>query len=162
MFKKVKDFMIACDQPVSSLISEKSSEKFTKLYLMLITEEYFELIERFLNERFLAEPDFCREKVEEASSYLNNLMLSLKLDELNTDDKVKIADDLADIIYVSNGLANILGINMDLVNEEVHKSNMSKINELTGKADKNKYGKIIKPSSYFPPDIKGVLLGENI
>jgi predicted HAD superfamily Cof-like phosphohydrolase len=50
-----------------------------------------------------------------------------------------------------------LDIDFDRVWEEVRASNMSKF--VDGKAIKNKDGKIMKPDSYFRPDIAKVLSG---
>ena len=71
-------------------------------------------------------------------------------------DIVELADGLADMVWVILGLASTLNIDFDAVWQEVKASNMSKF--VDGKAIKNpKTGKIMKPDTYFKPDIKAVL-----
>ena len=67
-----------------------------------------------------------------------------------------VADGGADLVWVVKGLFATLGINFDAVWEEVRASNMSKVSE-SGKIKKRVDGKILKPESYFKPDIEKVL-----
>lgn len=67
-----------------------------------------------------------------------------------------IADGGADLVWVIQGLFTTLGINFDEVWKEVRASNMSKVSE-TGKIKKREDGKILKPDTYFKPDIDRVL-----
>ena len=71
------------------------------------------------------------------------------------DDLVEVADGLADMVWVIMGMCNSCGIDFDSVWQEVKASNMSKFPD--GKAIKNEHGKIMKPDSYFKPNIKKVL-----
>ena len=71
------------------------------------------------------------------------------------DDLVEVADALADIIYIAYGTAVAYGIPLDRVFAEVHKSNMAKL--VDGKVIRRADGKILKPETWTPPDIKGVL-----
>ena len=66
-----------------------------------------------------------------------------------------IADGGADLVWVVKGLFTTLGINFDQVWEEVRASNMSKVVE--GKVIRREDGKIMKPDTYFKPDIEAVL-----
>lgn len=70
-------------------------------------------------------------------------------------DIVEVADACGDLIWVILGLANSLGIPMRSVWHEVTSSNMSKTVE--GKVIKREDGKILKPDSYFPPNIHRAL-----
>lgn len=65
-----------------------------------------------------------------------------------------LADALADLLYVTYGLAITYGIDIRPVFEEVHRTNMLKDGGAT-RAD----GKILKPEGWQPPDIAGVLRG---
>jgi Phosphoribosyl-ATP pyrophosphohydrolase len=65
-------------------------------------------------------------------------------------DIVKIADGLADVVYVAVGTAVVYGIPFDAVLAEVHRSNMSKVNT----PDE---AKLVKGPGYQPPDIAAVL-----
>lgn len=75
-------------------------------------------------------------------------------------DVTKIADALADSIYVIVGTALEFGIPLDRVWDEVHRSNMAKIDPVTGKVLKRDDGKVLKPAGWEPPDISGVLNAE--
>ena len=67
-----------------------------------------------------------------------------------------IADGGADLVWVVQGLFTTLGIDFNKVWEEVRASNMSKVSD-NGKIKKRQDGKILKPESYFKPDIERVL-----
>lgn len=68
-------------------------------------------------------------------------------------DLVEIADALGDLNYVVTGTAVAMGIDIERIDEEIHKSNMSKFIDGHRRDD----GKWIKGPSYFPPDLKTVL-----
>ena len=70
-------------------------------------------------------------------------------------DIVEVADGLADMVWVIMGMANTLGIPFDDVWREVQSSNMSKC--VDGKVIKNEAGKVMKPETYFRPNLKEVL-----
>ncbi len=71
-------------------------------------------------------------------------------------DLVGIADALADIVYVAYGAAVTYGINLDAALHEVHRSNMSKLDE-NGRPVYREDGKVLKSARYTPPDIPRVL-----
>jgi predicted HAD superfamily Cof-like phosphohydrolase len=77
------------------------------------------------------------------------------VDGFEKGDKVEVADGLADMVWVILGMANTLGIPFDDVWREVRESNMSKC--VDGKVIKDKNGKVMKPDTYFKPDIAKVL-----
>ena len=70
-------------------------------------------------------------------------------------DIVEVADGLADMVWVIMGLANTLGIPFEDVWQEVKKSNFSKC--VDGKVIKREDGKVMKPDTYFKPDIAKIL-----
>ena len=70
-------------------------------------------------------------------------------------DLIEVADGLADMVWVIMGMCNSAGIDFDKIWKEVKSSNMSKFVE--GKFIKNDSGKIMKPKTYFKPDIKKAL-----
>jgi predicted HAD superfamily Cof-like phosphohydrolase len=72
-------------------------------------------------------------------------------------DIVGIADALADIVYVAYGAAVTYGIDLDAALREVHRSNMSKLDE-RGKPVYRDDGKVLKSALYRPPDLSRVLL----
>lgn len=71
-------------------------------------------------------------------------------------DIVAVADALGDLLYVVVGAALEYGIPLDSVVEEIHRSNMSKLDE-NGKPIYRHDGKVLKGPNFFEPDIKGVL-----
>jgi predicted HAD superfamily Cof-like phosphohydrolase len=71
-------------------------------------------------------------------------------------DVVAIADALGDIAYVLYGTALTYGINLDAVIAEVHRSNMSKL-DTDGKPILRGDGKVLKPATYSPPELRRVL-----
>lgn len=71
-------------------------------------------------------------------------------------DLIGIADALADVVYVAYGTALTYGIDLDSVLREVHRSNMSKLDE-DGEPTIRDDGKVLKSGCYVPPDIQAVL-----
>ena len=95
-------------------------------------------------------------------NYQTQLYMNLIEEEFNEtlnafieDDLVEVADGLADMVWVIMGMCNSAGIDFDKIWKEVKSSNMSKFVE--GKFIKNDAGKIMKPETYFKPDIKKAL-----
>jgi predicted HAD superfamily Cof-like phosphohydrolase len=72
------------------------------------------------------------------------------------DDLVGVADALADIVYVAYGTAHVYGIDLDVVLDEVHASNMTKLGA-DGRPVRRSDGKILKGPDYRPPDIAAAL-----
>lgn len=75
---------------------------------------------------------------------------------VNDDDIIEIADALADLAYVVYGTAAEYGIDLDPVIQEVHESNMLKL-QPDGEVDYDENGKVRKPDYWAAPDIRGVL-----
>lgn len=94
---------------------------------------------------------------DQATLYMNLISEEYQetLSAFKTNDMIEVADGLADMVWVIMGMCNSCGIDFDSVWQEVKASNMSKFPD--GKAIKNEYGKIMKPDSYFKPNIKKVL-----
>lgn len=75
-------------------------------------------------------------------------------------DVVETADAICDLVWVAMGLASTLGIDFESCWKEVTDSNMSKV--VSGKLMKNpKTGKVMKPDTYFPPNLARVLGVDN-
>lgn len=64
----------------------------------------------------------------------------------------RVIDGLCDLKYVTDGTAEDIGIDLEPFSDEVHRSNMSKVG-----GEKRADGKWMKPPTYTPPDIAGVL-----
>ena len=69
-------------------------------------------------------------------------------------DLIAVADALADLLYVTYGMAITFGIDIRPVFAEVHRSNMAKVGGPT-RGD----GKILKPEGWQSPDIAGAIRG---
>ena len=71
---------------------------------------------------------------------------------------VQVADALGDKLYILCGTILAHGLQHKIVEvfEEIHRSNMSKLDE-DGKPIYREDGKILKGKNYFLPDISGVL-----
>ena len=103
------------------------------------------------------EPSFLKADLKQADLYME--LIREEFEELQegfeNKDIVETADACGDLIWVILGLANSLGIPMRAVWQEVATSNMSKTVE--GKVIKRDDGKILKPDTYFPPNINRAL-----
>lgn len=75
----------------------------------------------------------------------------------NAKDIVKVADALADLLYVVYGAALTYGLDMEPIFREVQRSNMSKVWEDGTVAKREIDGKILKPPTYSPADITKVI-----
>lgn len=68
-------------------------------------------------------------------------------------NKVKLAKELADLMYVTIGTAVTFGLPLEQVFAEVHRSNMSKLGE-DGKPIYREDGKVLKGPNYFEPKLE--------
>lgn len=71
-------------------------------------------------------------------------------------DIISTADALTDLLYVVYGAGHAFGINLDACFAEVHRSNMSKLDE-DGHPIRREDGKILKSRLYSPPDLMSIL-----
>jgi len=80
------------------------------------------------------------------------------LDACENEDLNEIADALGDMMYILCGtiLAHGFHNKIELIFEEIQKSNMSKLDE-NGKPIYREDGKILKSSNYFKPNISQIL-----
>ena len=76
----------------------------------------------------------------------------------NNEDLVEIADALADQMYILIGTIQAHGLQdkIEEIFDEVHRSNMSKLNE-DGKPIYRADGKVLKGINYSPPNIALIL-----
>lgn len=96
-------------------------------------------------------------KDKQAILYLNLIKEEVEelIEAFTAEDIVEVADACGDIKWVVEGLEHTLGIPQQEVWDEITASNMSKTVE--GKVIKREDGKILKPDTYFPPNIKKVI-----
>ena len=102
-------------------------------------------------------PDFDGLDGRQAELYMSLITEEYEetLDAFNKKDLVEVVDGLVDMVWVIMGMASTLDIPFDDVWKEVKSSNMSKF--VDGKAIKNADGKIMKPDTYFRPDIASII-----
>ena len=72
-------------------------------------------------------------------------------------DMVEVADALADMIYIIVGTALEFGIPLDRVWDEVQRSNMAKVDPVSGRVKRREDGKILKPQGWESPRISEAL-----
>ena len=119
----------------------------------------FELVEDFMEamgQEVNAVPTFPEDEIQR----LRLDLIEEELDELHyaIDNKamVEIAAALGDLLYVVYGAGHAFGIDLDECFKEIHASNMSKLGP-DGKPIKREDGKVLKPDTFFPPDLKSIL-----
>ena len=127
--------------------------------MTLLQGTNFELVGDFMeamDQEVLIYPVFPEEHIQK----LRLDLIEEELDELHLGvdniDIIEVADALTDLLYVVYGAGQAFGIDLDECFQEVHESNMSKLGE-DGRAVKREDGKVLKPDTYFPPDLKRVL-----
>lgn len=92
--------------------------------------------------------------------------LAIALDRMRTaggtaDTTAEVADACIDLMYVTIGLLQSMGLDPQPLWDEVHASNMSKFvrqEDGTYQAIRREDGKILKPATYFKPDLKSIVL----
>lgn len=75
-------------------------------------------------------------------------------------DLIEVSDALADLMVVVLGTAVAYGIDLEPIFQEVMRSNNTKfVNDLNGNPTvvKNHMGKILKPATYEPPNLKPII-----
>ena len=119
----------------------------------------FELVEDFMEamgQEVNAVPTWPEDDIQR----LRLDLIEEELDELHyaidNKDMVEIADALGDLLYVVYGAGHAFGIDLDECFKEIHASNMSKLGP-DGKPIKREDGKVLKPDTFFPPDLKTIL-----
>lgn len=96
---------------------------------------------------------------DEPTQILRKRLIQEEFDELQEamreKDLPSIAKELADLLYVVYGTAVSLGIDMEPVFQEVHRSNMSKVG-----GHKREDGKWVKPPTYSPARLEDLLAAQ--
>ncbi|GJL59573.1 MAG: hypothetical protein NPIRA03_24300 [Nitrospirales bacterium] len=98
---------------------------------------------------------------DEPTQFLRKRLIQEEFDELQEamqdKDLSSIAKELADLLYVVYGTAVSLGIDMEPVFQEVHRSNMSKVG-----GHKREDGKWVKPPTYSPASLDKILEAQSL
>lgn len=142
---QVREFHRVFEHPMASSPTELTDERL-RFRLALIAEEFVELMTAAYG------PGAFFDSVEVAMKEFNEGVAGLK-GHMNLPE---VADALADLDYVVEGMRLEMGISGEAVADEVHRSNMSKLGD-DGRLIKRADGKTIKGPRYFPPDIAGEL-----
>lgn len=131
-FKKVGEFMSAMGQEVREVKNARHpiSVKTIELRSELIAEEAQELFDE-LN-------PYSQLYSSDSNVHVTNL--------------ARIAKELVDILYVVYGTGHALGLNLDVCFDEVHNSNLSKL-DADGKPVYREDGKVMKGPNYRAPDM---------
>ena len=119
----------------------------------------FEKVKTFMKtfgQEVKIEPSFPNKKIVDLRyGLIEEELLELK-DAIKNNDIVEIADALTDILYVTYGAGTAFGIDLDKCFDEVHNSNMSKL-DVDGNPIYNENGKVMKGPNYFKPNLKKFL-----
>jgi len=142
----VREFHRVYDMPVYDSPHRPSSER-VSLRVGLILEEFCELLSGVYDSG-------SKTWTSIYSTTIKNALPPSKDPEGY--NEVEVADALADLVYVIYGMALELGIPLDDVLEEVHRSNLSKLGE-DGKPIYREDGKVMKGPNFFEPNIRKVL-----
>lgn len=101
-------------------------------------------------------PEFPDEKVQKLRISLIEEELEELKEAMEKKDVVGVADALTDILYVTYGAGAAFGIDLDKCFEEVHNSNMSKLDR-DGRPIYREDGKILKGPDYFEPNLEKIV-----
>lgn len=101
-------------------------------------------------------PEFPDEKVQKLRISLIEEELEELKEAIENKDVVGVADALTDILYVTYGAGAAFGIDLDKCFEEVHNSNMSKLDR-DGRPIYREDGKILKGPDYFEPNLEKIV-----
>ena len=128
-YDAVKAFTVAMGQPVGEDITDMGNGDLMIMRMELIEEEVDEVAREL--------PTFF---TDGQSVYLDRV------------DKAALTKELADLLYVTYGMAVTFGLPIDEVFERVHQSNMSKLGD-DGKPLYRDDGKVLKGPNYQPPKL---------
>lgn len=176
----VEKFMVSCGQETAVGLVHPQ----TDLYLKLISEEFGEFVDGVKENSMIDILDGAIDTIWVVCGYL----ISRYGNEGNLIFNVDKHSDLTAVVTSSSAFASVINpvnplvpksvVYASAVNfctdlaqycvlngmavvsawKEVRRSNMSKLDPVTGKAIKREDGKIMKPASYSPPDLTGFVL----
>lgn len=114
--------------------------------------------------------DVFRQEVKTKAEFpdINTSALRLKLikeeykelvESMEQQDLIGVADALTDLLYVVYGAGLAFGINLDECFDEVHRSNMSKLDS-NGNPIYREDGKVMKGPNFFEPNLEKIIRNE--
>jgi predicted HAD superfamily Cof-like phosphohydrolase len=139
IFADQRIFMRACGQTV-----DRPNKEQTELYLRLMIEELAETL-------IAANPH--------KSTEIRNLTLALTEHATlgSATDHVGLFDGLLDVIVTTAGAGISAYLPMSQGWQEVVRSNMAKVDRVTGKVRRREDGKVLKPDGWQPPQLATIL-----
>ena len=92
---------------------------------------------------------------ENAKLYMNLIIEEYNefRDAVAAQDEVEQLDACMDLIWVTLGFCHMKGYDVAGAWNEVLKTNMEKVDPVTGKVKRREDGKILKPEGWKPPDM---------
>lgn len=139
-YERVYDFHVVSDTPVAGEPAVPSDDR-VRLRMKLIAEEFFELLHAV---------SLNHEAVGDLESSVEELIAESELGV----HLPGVADALADLDYVIEGMRLEFGIFGEPIEALVHEANMAKFRNGVHRRED---GKILKPHGWKPPDIDGEL-----
>lgn len=91
---------------------------------------------------------------------LRQILLEEEVKELSeAQNLLDVADAICDIMFITLGTAHEYGLTdrLEILFDEVTRSNMSKLDRVTGKAIFREDGKILKPETYSEPKLRPII-----
>jgi predicted HAD superfamily Cof-like phosphohydrolase len=92
------------------------------------------------------------EECQEAAAELTRLEQAIRQGDDDRAARVALVKELSDILYVTYGTAEALGLDVQGAFEEVHRSNMSKLGS-DGRPIRRADGKVLKGPNYRPAEV---------
>lgn len=128
-----------------------------KLCLRLIIEESFESVEAMF--RADSAPLIRMKQFKDAIQFT----LANEVDEDHLEQNlIELLDGLCDTTVVAMGMAAMAGLPYDDGMDEVNRSNLAKIDPVSGKCIKDAGGKILKPEGWKKPDLEAVMVAAHV
>ena len=104
----------------------------------------------------------CDQKPSEANADLYKVLISEEVKEFwdadAEEDDIERLDACMDMIWVILGYCHMKGYNVAGAWDEVVRTNMAKVDPLTGKVRRREDGKILKPQGWLPPDMSKFII----
>ncbi len=149
--KALRQWHQAAGEKKFSERDETERDNLISLRTALIIEEAQEVLEALLNYRKTQiMDDYFEANPDTLVTGLHVVEAPMRFEAL--------AKELADLLYVVYGTADLLDIPLEAVFAEVHRSNMTKV--VDGQVIRREDGKILKPDTYREADVHGALTGE--
>lgn len=134
-------------------ISERGIKNYAKKSHLALVREF---MESFRQDPMPQEPNLGDLRLRNLRFNLIQEELTELYEALASQDMVQVADALADLEYVVLGAYIAFGMNGEAIFQEVHRSNMSKLDAF-GKPVMREDGKVLKGRNYSPPNLERIL-----